>query len=93
MSKSIIQNEKKCFNCGCEYGLEKHHIMAGVANRKLSEKYGIWVWLCGNKCHRGVDGAQYNKELNLELKQIAQKAFEDIYGHKMWMDTFRKNYL
>ena len=67
--------------------------MAGVANRKLSERFGTWVWLCGNTCHRGVDGAQYNKEFNIHLKQVAQKAFEEIYGHQKWMETFRKNYL
>ena len=94
MSKSIIQNEKVCFKCGAEYGLERHHIMSGMANRKLSERFGIWVWLCGDKCHRGLEeGAQYNKEYNLELKRIAQEAFEKKYGHEKWMETFRKNYI
>lgn len=66
--------------------------MAGTANRKLSEKYGLWVWLCKDH-HTGKGGAQYEKVLNILLKQRAQQAFESIHGHRLWMDTFRKNYL
>lgn len=43
--KSIIQTEKSCFLCGRETCLEKHHVFAGVANRKISEREGLWVWL------------------------------------------------
>ena len=66
--------------------------MSGTANRKLSEKYGLWVWLCAD-CHRGVDGAQYNAAKNFALRGEAQRAFEEIYGHDMWFKTFYKNYL
>jgi len=93
MSKSILQEEKVCYLCGGQVGLEKHHILGGTANRKCSETWGVWVWLCGEKCHRGVDGAQYNKDLNLRLKQDGQRAFENLYGHDKWMEIFMKNYL
>lgn len=94
MAKSIIQNEYECFFCGSVYGLEEHHIFAGVANRKISEKYGLKVLLC-NGHHTGYPGhsAQYNKELNLQLKQLAQKKFEEIHGHELWMKVIKKNYL
>ena len=90
--KSIIQETKECFLCGRKTCLEKHHIMAGLANRRWSEAYGLTVFLCAD-CHRGTEGAQYNKEQNLYLKRVAQQAFEEIYGHDKWMETFRKNYL
>lgn len=90
--KSILQRDKVCYLCGRTVGLERHHIMAGTANRKLSEKYGLWVYLC-NKHHTGTDGAQYNPEKNLMLKRDAQYAFEIEYGHAMWMKVFGKNYL
>lgn len=93
MTKSIIQpEEKRCFLCGRSNGLERHHVLGGVANRKLSEKYGLWVWLCA-VCHRGTDGAQYDPEKNQQLKKDAQVCFERRYGHQMWMEIFRKNYL
>lgn len=73
-------------------GLEWHHILGGVANRKLSERYGLKVRLC-HECHTGDGGAQYEKEMNLRLKREAQKEFEKRYGHDEWMKRFRKNYL
>ena len=94
MAKSIMQamDPKQCYLCGRKTCIEVHHVIGGVANRKLSDKYGLWVYLCAS-CHRGTDGAQYAKELNLDLKRKAQYAFEEIYGHNKWMEIFRKNYL
>ena len=92
MSKSILQNEKVCYLCPRTTGLEKHHVMSGFANRKLSEKYGLWVYLCKDH-HTGKEGAQYEKDLNMLLRRQAQKEFELIYGHNLWMSVFRKNYL
>ena len=92
MSKSILQDEKVCYLCEKQYGLERHHIMSGTANRKLSEKYGLWVWLC-HDCHTGTEGAQYDKQKNWDLKVQAQMAFENLYGHDLWMKTFYKNYI
>ena len=89
---SILQSEKVCYFCGKQYGLECHHIFAGVANRRISEKHGLKVWLCAT-CHRGTDGAQYAKEANLRLKQEAQAAFERNHSHREWMELIRKNYL
>ena len=92
MGKSIIQADKECYFCSKVIGLERHHVFAGVANRKISEKYGLWVWLC-NDCHTGKNGAQYDKEKNLRLKREAQRAFQDLYGRKVWMMIIRKNSL
>lgn len=92
MTKSALQHDKYCYLCFRSTGLERHHIFAGVANRKLSEKYGLWVWLCYD-CHTGQDGAQYNKELSLKLKQAAQRAFEMNNTRHEWMQIIRKNYL
>ena len=94
MSKSIIQPDdlKECYLCGRKTNLERHHIFAGVANRRLSEKFGLWIYLC-HDCHTGTKGAQYDADKSLELKRDAQMAFEEIYGNKRWMDAFKKNYL
>ena len=32
-------------------GLHKHHIMFGVANRKKSEHYGLWAYVCNERHH------------------------------------------
>ena len=92
MKQSILQRDKVCYFCTRTFGLERHHIFAGVANRKLSEKYGFWVWLC-HKCHTGKDGAQYDPLKNKLLKMDAQTAFERTHTHAEWMKIFGKNYL
>ena len=92
MGKSILQDDRRCYFCNRVTGLEKHHVFAGVANRRISEARGFWV-MCCHDCHTGRDGVQYNKEKNLRLKQDAQRAFEKDHSHQDWMDLIRKNYL
>lgn len=93
MTESIIQpGEAQCFLCGRRISLEHHHVLGGTANRRLSDKYGLWVWLC-HGCHTGTEGAQYDADKGRSLKQLAQKAFENKYSHEKWMAIFRKNYL
>ena len=93
MTESIVQTgEKQCYLCGRQINLERHHLMPGIANRKLSEKYGLWVWLCHN-CHTGTDGAQYNNDKGISLKKDGQEAFEKKYSHEDWMHVFGRNYL
>ena len=90
--KSIIQRERACYLCGRETGLEKHHVFAGTANRRISEQNGLWVWLC-HSCHTGTDGAQYDRDKNLSLKRDAQAAFEETHTHEEWMMLIRKSYI
>ena len=92
MAESIIQTEKECFFCGRRTNLERHHVFGGVANRPISEKYGLTVWLC-HEHHTGDNGAQYVKEMNLQLKQEAQRAFEKTNSRELWMRLIGKNYL
>ena len=90
--KSALQDEKRCYFCGAVVNLERHHIFAGVANKPISERLGLWVWLCPRD-HRGTDGAQYDKDKNRLLKAEAQKAFERFHTRAEWMALIRKNYL
>lgn len=92
MGKSIIQESRECYFCGSVSGLERHHVFGGVANRPISERFGLWVYLC-HDCHTGNSGAQYEKQKNLHLKQEAQKAFEKAHSRTEWMNLIRKNYV
>jgi hypothetical protein len=38
-------------------------------------------------------GVHFNKPLDTQLKQIAQREFEDTYGHDEFIRIFGKNYL
>lgn len=90
--KSIITESEKCFFCS-RTPTEEHHCIYGVANRKWSEKYGLKVRLC-KKHHRGSEGVHTHRpDLDLKLKQIAQRAFERNHSREEFIQIFGKSYL
>ena len=93
MSKSILQDKKECWACHTRFNLHEHHCLYGTADRKKAEQYGLKVWLCVEH-HTGIKGVHNgNRKLDTELKQLAQREFEKIHGHEMFMNTFHRNYL
>ena len=90
--KSIIQDDTDyCFVCG-RYGTEIHHVFFGNPNRKLSDKYGLVIGLCYEH-HRGNSGVHHNRELDLKMKRMAQKVFEQTYPERDFLAVFGRNYL
>ena len=93
--KSIMQNEKKCCVCGTTQNLHEHHVIHGNANRKLSEEYGLKVWLCLEH-HTGTNGVHNNAWLDGELKKQAEIAWL-LHDYNRNIDSFikifGKNYL
>lgn len=107
MSKSILQDKERnyCFLCaGLENDfsekteLEEHHVFGGP-NRKLSEKYGLKVYLCRRHHTGDISGrkdAVHAPDLNCHgdmLKRYAQGKFEELHGHSEFMRVFGRNYL
>ena len=91
--KSVLQTKKECFLCGTTIGLHDHHIFYGTANRKKAEKYGLKAFLC-QEHHTGGSGVHFNKDLDVELKKLAQKYFEEHYGsRKEFIREFGKSVL
>ena len=100
--KSILQDDRThCFLCGrnarAEYfGLDEHHVFGGYGKRRLSEMYGLKVYLCHDRCHEtGKCSAHKNAEVSNALKAKAQKKAMEYYGWSMeeWLGMFGKNYL
>lgn len=107
-TESIMQDKKECFVISHKlvnaplnlennyYDLECHHIFFGTANRKLSEKYGLKVWLC-KEFHTGNSGVHHNRTLDLLLKEMAQRKFEEhykgTYNRSDFIRIFGKSYL
>ena len=90
--RSILQKDTDyCFVCG-RYGTEVHHVFFGNPNRKWSEKYKLVLGLCYYH-HRGNQGVHFNRQLDMELKQMAQRRFNETYPDKDFMAIFGKNYL
>lgn len=93
---SILQNKIECFKCHNAERLELHHIFFGNANRKLSEKDGLKVYLCIEH-HRGTHGVhgKNGNSLNLYLKKIAQKRWQEYYNKTKedFIARYGKSYL
>lgn len=94
---SIMQKDKFCYLCKATCGehLDRHHIFPGSL-RNSSEKYGLWVYLCHDKCHEnGKYAAHKCVETQQKLKKEAQEAAMKEYGWTVdeWRERFYKNYL
>ena len=89
---------KECFLCGRNGNgdrLERHHIF-GAANRSKSEKYGLVVYLCGERCHRnGKYSAHQNGEVMQYLHKYGQEKCmkEQGWTVEQFIAEFGKNYL
>ena len=91
--KSILQSEKECFFCGWTGGLHKHHVIFGRGYREISERLGLWVWLCPKHHNMSNEGVHFNRTRDLELKRYAQRKYEESHSHEEWMDVIGRNYL
>jgi len=100
MSRSIMQRKDgTCYLCKKLYmgdwiqPTHEHHIMFGSADRKLSEHYGLKVYLCLGHHEMSKEAVHEDKEMNLILRRDAERAFIKKYSFEKWMEVFGKNYL
>jgi hypothetical protein len=78
--KSIIQSDKKCYITGSTYDLHEHHCIYGRGLRQLSEKYGLKIWLRADWHNMADYGVHFDKALDLQIKQMAQRKAMEHYG-------------
>lgn len=92
--KSIIQSEKKCYFTERTDDLEDHHIyFNGTGQRKLSEKYGLKVWLTHDYHNEPPEGVHHNKARRRELERIGQMAFMARFPELDFIKIFGRNYI
>lgn len=100
--KSIMQDREagQCYLCRLLHGdysikpvRQEHHVMGGTANRRLSEKYGLKVWLDPDHHLYGPEAVHRNAEVAEILHREAQRAFERNYPDLDFYTIFRRNYL
>lgn len=89
---------RRCWLCGANGSqdpLEEHHIFGGP-NRALSDKYGLTVYLRGNKCHRnGPFAAHRNAETMKTIRQYGQRKamYEQNWTVEDFVKVFGRNYI
>jgi len=87
-----------CILLSGDYGrkqTQEHHVVFGTSNRRLSEQYGLKVYLCfaHHQHDGGPDAAHRNKDIRRMLEKEAQRAFEKTYPDKDFRTVFGKNCL
>lgn len=97
--KSIMQEKTgQCYLCmklHDDYSVkqvQEHHVIFGQGKRKLSEKYGLKVYLCLYHHTAGAEAVHQNAELAGMLKARAQRRFKERFPDLDWMQIFQKNY-
>jgi hypothetical protein len=89
---------KTCFLCKRNSNseqLDRHHIFGG-SRRKLSEKYGLVVYLCHERCHiYGKYSVHQNAEIMDYLHKYGQRKamLEQGWSKEDFMKIFGANYL
>lgn len=100
--KSIMQEKDgSCYLCRIledddfPKQTQEHHVVFGTSGRKLSEKYGLKVYLC--RKHHLHDGGPYAVHRNNNVREMlckkAQKKFEENFPDLSFREIFGKNYL
>jgi len=92
--KSIIQENKECYKCGSTNWLEEHHIFGG-ANRKISERNGLKIYLCHTHHNEPPTGIHFNKEFMEQMHKTGQRIWQEKYSKTKedFIREFGKNYL
>lgn len=99
MSKTIMKTRKnECYLCQKLHGIfddnetTEHHVFDGP-NRKLSEHYGLKVYLCNAHHQFSNEAVHLNIENNRMVQRDAQEAFEEKYPDLDFRAIFGRNYL
>ena len=100
--KSIMHDKKSgtCYLCmllhsdnSAKSVRQEHHAIFGTANRRLSEKYGLKVYLCLEHHEEGREAVHKNAETALLVKKAAQTAFEKRWPEQNIKKIFGRNYI
>ena len=78
---SIRRSNERC---------HRHEVFFGTANRHKSIKDGLVVFLKPEEHNMSSRGVHFNREFDLYLKQIGEKAWCEYYGKTI--DDFIKEY-
>ena len=91
---SILSNERQCYICGRTGSLHRHHIFYGNANRRQSERYGCWIYLCAEHHNMSRHGIHNDRNLDERIKRECQSAFEEKIGNRAeFRRIFGKSYI
>lgn len=93
IAPSIMQDKKECYITGATHGLHRHEVYFGNPNRDKSLEWGCWVFLKAEYHNQSNKGVHFNRKLDLQLKRLTQRKFEELYSRDKFVEVFGKSYL
>ena len=93
LTSILTDDMTRCFLTGSKVWVERHHCFYGfTGNRPLAEEYGL-IMPISHYLHE-EKGLHVNDALDLQIKQYAQRQFEEQLGtREEFMRIFGKNYI
>lgn len=91
MRRSIISNHKVCLICGKTTDIHRHHIFFNA--RKKCDEWGCWCYLCSSHHNMSKYSVHHNRSIDLSIKVLCQKKFEELWGHDKFMELFHKDFI
>ena len=95
---SVFSEERECWICHSPV-VHKHHVCGGVGRRPISEREGLWLYLCPYHHNMSDFGVHFDKELDEAIKMEAQRRWEEREGlegheaHDAFRAVFYESYL
>ena len=86
----VVKDMNNCIFCGRPR--EHVHHAFGGRNRSASTKYHLLIPLCAEHHDMSNNSVHLNHDMDIQVKAMAQLAFENKYGHKKFMEVIGKNY-
>lgn len=90
-----IMPESKLYSTKRRWNLKRHEVFYGRKQRKLSIEYGLVIFLTPEMHNMSDKGIHFDKDFDLKVKKIAQRAFMKYYkkNKRDFIEIFGKNYL
>ncbi len=84
---------RTCLICGTNQNIHRHHVYFGNGNRKISEKHGFVVDLCGYHHNQSNNGVHFDRNLDLLVKKHVQREYEKNHSRTEFIKLIGRNYL
>ena len=70
-----------------------HHVFGGSGRRTISEKHGFIIPLTNDEHNMSDNGIHFNKEMDLKIKKLCQKKYEETHSREEFIKLIGKNYI
>lgn len=88
---SILNNLRYCYFCGRP--VQAIHEVYGGCNRQRSIQNGFCVGLCNYHHNMSDESVHFNRDMDLELKRLYQKKYEEDHTRDDFIDLIGKSFL